>query len=49
MLLVSMAWAYFYFNDYIVPWYGGDIWDKLVQEYTEKGPSGISLVYHADL
>jgi Ni/Fe-hydrogenase subunit HybB-like protein len=40
MLLVSMAWAYFYFNDYLVPWYGGDIWDKLVQEYTEKGPLG---------
>jgi molybdopterin-containing oxidoreductase family membrane subunit len=38
MLLVSMAWAYFYFNDYIVPWYGGDKWDKLFQEYTEKGP-----------
>jgi molybdopterin-containing oxidoreductase family membrane subunit len=38
MLLVSMAWAYFYFNDYLVPWYGGDVWDKLVQEYTEKGP-----------
>jgi Ni/Fe-hydrogenase subunit HybB-like protein len=38
MMLVSMAWAYFYFNDYIVPWYGGDVWDKLVQEYTEKGP-----------
>ena len=41
MLLVSMAWAYFYFNDYLVPWYGGDVWDKLVQEYTEKG----SLAY----
>jgi Ni/Fe-hydrogenase subunit HybB-like protein len=38
MLLVSMAWAYFYFNDYLVPWYGGDVWDKLFQEYTEKGP-----------
>src|SRR6266545_4349814 len=38
MLLVSMAWAYFYFNDYLVPWYGGDIWDKLFQEFTEKGP-----------
>jgi Ni/Fe-hydrogenase subunit HybB-like protein len=38
MLLVSMAWAYFYFNDYIVPWYGGDVWDKLLQEYTETGP-----------
>jgi molybdopterin-containing oxidoreductase family membrane subunit len=38
MLLVSMAWAYFYFNDYIVPWYGGNIWDKLFQEFVEKGP-----------
>jgi Ni/Fe-hydrogenase subunit HybB-like protein len=38
MLLVSMAWAYFYFNDYIVPWYGGDVWDKLFQEYAEHGP-----------
>jgi molybdopterin-containing oxidoreductase family membrane subunit len=38
MLLVSMAWAYFYFNDYLVPWYGGDVWEKLLQEYTEKGP-----------
>src|SRR5689334_20086318 len=40
MLLVSMAWAYFYFNDYIVPWYGGNKWDHLLQEYTEKGPLG---------
>ncbi len=38
MLLVSMAWAYFYFNDYLVPWFGGDKWDKLVQEFAEKGP-----------
>lgn len=38
MLIVSMAWAYFYFNDYLAPWYGGDKWDKLVQEFTEKGP-----------
>src|SRR5512138_3914096 len=38
MLLVSMAWAYFYFNDYLVPWFGGDVWEKVVQEYTEKGP-----------
>src|SRR5512138_223370 len=38
MLLVSMAWAYFYFNDYIVPWYGGDKWEAVLREYTEKGP-----------
>ncbi|HEY5903201.1 MAG TPA: NrfD/PsrC family molybdoenzyme membrane anchor subunit [Anaerolineales bacterium] len=39
MLIVSMAWAYFYFNDYLVPWYGGDKWEKLFQEFTEKGPA----------
>ena len=38
MLIVSMAWAYFYFNDYLAPWYGGDKWDKLFQEYAEIGP-----------
>ncbi|MEP7137727.1 MAG: NrfD/PsrC family molybdoenzyme membrane anchor subunit [Chloroflexota bacterium] len=38
MFLVSMAWAYFYLNDYIVPWYGGNKWDKIVQEFAEKGP-----------
>jgi molybdopterin-containing oxidoreductase family membrane subunit len=38
MLIVSMTWAYFYFNDYLVPWYGGDKWEKLLQEFTEKGP-----------
>jgi Ni/Fe-hydrogenase subunit HybB-like protein len=38
MLMVSMAWAYFYFNDYLVPWYGGDKWEKLLQEFAEKGP-----------
>ena len=40
MLIVSMTWAYFYFNDYLVPWYGGDKWEKIFQEFTEKGPSG---------
>jgi molybdopterin-containing oxidoreductase family membrane subunit len=38
MLMVSMAWAYFYFNDYLVPWYGGDKWDKILGEFIEKGP-----------
>src|SRR5512143_2651697 len=38
MLMVSMAWAYFYFNDYIVPWYNVDRWEKILQEFTEKGP-----------
>jgi Ni/Fe-hydrogenase subunit HybB-like protein len=38
MLMVSMAWAYFYFNDYLVPWYGGDKWEKLLTNFVETGP-----------
>ena len=38
MLIVSMAWAYFYFNDYLVPWFGGDKYEKIFQEFAEKGP-----------
>lgn len=40
MLMVSMAWAYFYFNDYLVAWYGGDKWEKILQDFTERGPLG---------
>ncbi len=38
MLLVSMAWAYFYFNDYIVPWFAGDKWDKILNAFIQTGP-----------
>ena len=38
MLMVSMAWAYFYFNDYIVPWYGGDKWEKILFDFIQHGP-----------
>ncbi len=38
MLMVSMAWAYFYFNDYIVPWYGGDKWEKILNIFVQTGP-----------
>jgi molybdopterin-containing oxidoreductase family membrane subunit len=38
MLVISMAWAYFFFNDYIVQWYGGDKWTKLLLEFHETGP-----------
>ncbi len=24
VLIFSMAWAYFFFNDYLVSWYGGE-------------------------
>ncbi len=38
MLLVTLAWAYFYFNDYLVPWYGGDKWDKILNAFIQAGP-----------
>ncbi len=38
MLMVSMAWAYFYFNDYLVPWFGGDKWDKILNLFIQRGP-----------
>ncbi len=38
LLIVSMTWAYFFFNDYLVPWYGGDKWEKLLQGFHENGP-----------
>ena len=37
-LIISMAWAYFFFNDYLVPWYGGDKWEKLLLDFHEHGP-----------
>jgi molybdopterin-containing oxidoreductase family membrane subunit len=40
MLIISMGWAYFFFNDYIVQWYGGDKWTKQLLEWHEKGPLG---------
>jgi len=40
MLLVSMAWAYFFFNDYMVQWYGGDKWTDLLLHWHEAGPMG---------
>jgi Ni/Fe-hydrogenase subunit HybB-like protein len=40
MLIVSMAWAYFFFNDYMVQWYGGDKWTQYLLEFHEKGPLG---------
>jgi Ni/Fe-hydrogenase subunit HybB-like protein len=40
MLIVSMGWAYFFFNDYIVQWYGGDKWTHLLLDFHESGPLG---------
>ena len=40
MLIVSMGWAYFFFNDFMVQWYGGDQWTHLLLEWHEAGPLG---------
>ena len=40
MLIISMAWGYFFFNDYIVQWYGGDKWTKILLHWHEAGPLG---------
>jgi Ni/Fe-hydrogenase subunit HybB-like protein len=37
LLLLSMAWAYFYFNDYIVTWYGQEPVDKVIQNFLASG------------
>ena len=38
MLIISMVWAYFFFNDYLVQWYGGDKWTDLLLHWHESGP-----------
>lgn len=40
MLIISMSWAYFFFTDYIVQWYGGDKWTKILLHWHEAGPMG---------
>jgi molybdopterin-containing oxidoreductase family membrane subunit len=40
MLIVSMTWAYFFFNDYMVQWYGGDKWTDALLHFHEAGPLG---------
>ncbi len=40
MLIVSMTWAYFFFNDYIVQWYGGNTWTEFLLHWHEAGPLG---------
>jgi molybdopterin-containing oxidoreductase family membrane subunit len=40
-LIISMAYAYFYFNDYIVPWYGGGSIEKTLLDYQARGPDAL--------
>jgi Ni/Fe-hydrogenase subunit HybB-like protein len=37
LLILSLTWAYFYFNDYIVPWYGQGPVEKVIQRLFERG------------
>ncbi|MEO8357402.1 MAG: NrfD/PsrC family molybdoenzyme membrane anchor subunit [Chloroflexota bacterium] len=38
MMIVSFSYAYFFFNDYIVQWYGGDKWTDTLLHWLEEGP-----------
>jgi Ni/Fe-hydrogenase subunit HybB-like protein len=38
MMIVSFAYAYFFFNDYIVQWYGGDAATDTLLHWLEAGP-----------
>jgi Ni/Fe-hydrogenase subunit HybB-like protein len=37
LLLLSLAWAYFYFNEYLVPWYGQGPPEKVLQDLFTHG------------
>ena len=37
LLLLSLTWTYFYFNDYIVPWYGQGPAEKIIQQLFAHG------------
>ena len=40
MLIISMGWAYFFFNDYLVQWYNGDKFTDILLHFHESGPLG---------
>lgn len=41
LLILSLTWAYFFFNDYLVPWYGQDPTEKVLQQmFLTWGPGG---------
>jgi Ni/Fe-hydrogenase subunit HybB-like protein len=37
LLVFSAAWAYMYFNDFLVPWYGQGPVEKVIQQLFERG------------
>jgi Ni/Fe-hydrogenase subunit HybB-like protein len=38
MLMITMTWGYFFFNDYLVEWYGGESISRTLQKFLETGP-----------
>jgi Ni/Fe-hydrogenase subunit HybB-like protein len=38
MLVFSFVWVYFYFNEYLLAWYGGDLSDWYVWNAITRGP-----------
>jgi Ni/Fe-hydrogenase subunit HybB-like protein len=38
MLIFSFTWTYFYFNEYLLAWYGGDLSDWYVWTALTRGP-----------
>ncbi len=38
MLMITMTWGYFFFNDYLVEWYGGETISRTLQKFFETGP-----------
>jgi molybdopterin-containing oxidoreductase family membrane subunit len=38
MLMITMTWGYFFFNDYLVEWYGGEGISRTLQKFLETGP-----------
>ncbi len=43
MLMITMTWGYFWFNDYLVEWYGGETISRTLQNFLQTGP--ISWLY----
>ncbi len=37
LLVLSLMWAYFYFNDYLAPWYGGAPADRVLEKLFSQG------------
>jgi Ni/Fe-hydrogenase subunit HybB-like protein len=40
MLMITMTWGYFFFNDYIVEWFGGESIARTLQKFQQFGPQG---------